>query len=87
MEVGWTHKRRNMSILETVGSGRELMVVLRRQQKVFLVHIVTANSLKNLAVTGNITDTRSRKKPKKNYLDQIIEVIGGEPAQQLLNMT
>ena len=50
-------------------------------------HIVRANGLENLMVTGRIADTGRRGKPSKKYLDQMKEVIGGVTTKQLLNMT
>ena len=87
LKVSWTQRRSNVSILETVGSRRELMAVVRRRQMTFFGHIVRANGLENLVVTGRIAGTRSRGRPRKKYLDQMKEVIGGVTTQQLLNMT
>ena len=84
--VGWTQKKSNASILETVGSGRELMAVVKRRQMAFLGHIIRANGLENLVVTGTIAGTRSRGRPRKKYFDQMKEVIGGITMQQLLNI-
>ena len=53
----------------------------------FFGHIVRANGLKILVVTGRIAGTRSRGRPRKKYLNQLKEVIGGVTTQQLLNMT
>ena len=50
LKVGFTHRRRNMSILETVGSQRELMAIARRRQMVVLGHIVRANGQKILVL-------------------------------------
>ena len=87
LEVGWTQRRSSVSILETVGSGRELMAAVRSWQMAFYGHVVRANGLENLVVTGRIAGTRSRGRPRKKYLDQMMEVIGGVTTQQLLNMT
>ena len=53
----------------------------------FFGHIVRASGLENLLVTGRIVGTRSRGRPRKKYLDQKKEVIGGVTTQQLLSMT
>ena len=53
----------------------------------FFGHIVRANGLENLVVTGRIAGTRSRERPRKKYLDQMNEKIGGVTTQQTLNMT
>ena len=76
-----------MSILETVGSGIELMAAVRRQQLAFFGLIARENGLENLVVTDRIADTRSRRRPRNKYLDQMEEVIGVVTTQQLLNMT
>ena len=71
MEVGWTQRRSNVNILETFGSRRELMAVVRRRQMTFLGHIMRAKGLKNLAVTGRLADTISRGRTMMNYLNQM----------------
>ena len=53
----------------------------------FFGHIVRANGLENLVVTGRVAGTRSRGRPRKKYLHQMKEMIGGVRMQQLLNMT
>ena len=52
--------------METVRSGRELMVAVRRRQMVFLGHIVRADGLENLAMTSRIAAARNRGKPRRN---------------------
>ena len=76
-----------MNILKTVGTGRELMAVVRRRQMAFFGHIMRANGLENLMEMGRTAGTRSRGIPRRKYLDQLKEVIGEVTTQQLLNMT
>ena len=76
-----------MDILEDIGSRRELVAVLRRRQMAFLGHIMRANGLENLAITGRISGNRGRGRPRKKYLDRMKEVIGGVTTQELLGMT
>ena len=87
LRVSWTQKRSNVSILESIGSRRELLAVVRKRQMAFLGHVVRADGLENLAVTGRIAGTRSRGRPRIKYLDRMKEYIGGITTHQLLNMT
>ena len=87
LRVSWTARRTNVDILETIGSRRELVAVLRRRQMAFLGHIMRANGLENLAITGRISGNRGRGRPRKKYLDRMKEVIGGVTTQELLGMT
>ena len=76
-----------MNILESIGgrTRRELLTVVRMRQIAFLGHVIKADGLEYL---GRIAGNRSRGRPRKKYLDQMKEVIGGGvTTQQLLNMT
>ena len=78
LRVSWTERRSNVNILETIGGRRELLAVVRRRQIAFLGHVMRADGIENLAVTGRIAGTRSRGRSRKKYLDRMKEVIGGE---------
>ena len=79
-------RRSNASILEAIGSGRELMAALRKRQMGFLGHVMREDGLENLAMTGRIAGSRGRGRPRKKYLDRMKELIGGVTTQQLLNV-
>ena len=87
MRVSWVQRRSNLSILEAIGTQRELLAVVRRRQMKFLGHIIRADGLENLAVTGRIAGSRSRGRPREKYLDKLREAIGGVTTQQLLGLT
>ena len=88
LKVSWTERRSNASILEAIGSRRELLATVRKRQMSFFGHVIREDGLENLAVTGRILGTRSRGRPRKKYVDVMREVIGGGiTTQQLLNMT
>ena len=88
LKVSWTERRSNVNILETIGSRRELLAVMRKRQMAFFGHVIRADGLENLAVTGRIAGSRSRGRPRKKYMDGMKEMIGGGvTTQQLLNMT
>ena len=87
MKVSWVERRSNESILEAIGSRRELIAVVRKRQMAFLGHIIRADGLENLAVTGRIAGSRGRGRPRKKYLDRMREAIGGLSTQKLLGMT
>ena len=63
------------------------MALVRKRQMKFLGHVIRADGLENLAVTGRIAGSRSRGRPRKKYLDKMKEAIGGATTQQLLHMT
>ena len=87
LKISWVQRRSNLSVLETIGGRRELMAVVRKRQMKFLGHIIRADGLENLAVTGRIAGSRSRGRPRKKYLDKMREAIGGVTTQQLLGLT
>ena len=86
LRVSWVERRSNASILEAIGSGRELMAALRKRQMGFLGHVIREDGLENLAMTGRIAGSRGRGRPRKKYLDRMKELIGGVTTQQLLNV-
>ena len=86
LRVSWVERRSNASILEAIGSGRELMAALRKRQMGFLGHVIREDGLENLAITGRIAGSRGRGRPRKKYLDRMKELIGGVTTRQLLNV-
>ena len=87
LRVSWTERRTNVNILEAIGSRRELVPLLRKRQMTFLGHIMRANGLENLAITGRISGSRGRGRPRKKYLDRLKELIGGVTTQEMLSLT
>ena len=77
LKVGWTERRSNENILETIGSEREMLKMVRKRQMTFLGHIMREDGLENLTLTGRIAGVRSRGRPRKKYLDRMKEMIGG----------
>ena len=69
--------RRNANILETIGSRRELLALMRKRQMTFFRHVIRADGLENFVVTGRIPRSRSRGRPRKKYVDVMKELIGG----------
>ena len=88
LRISWTERRSNTNILESIGSRRELLALVRKRQMSFFGHVMRAEGLENLAMTGRIAGSRSRGRPRKKYLDRMKEIIGGEiTTQQLLMAT
>ena len=87
LRVGWVERRSNVSILESIQERRELLAVVRKRQMTFLGHVMRADGLENLALTGRIAGRRSRGRPRKKYLDKMKEIIGGGITTQQLLMT
>ena len=78
MRVSWTERRSNIDVLEAIGGRRELLATVRKRQMAFLGHVIRADGLENLAITGRIAGSRSRGRPRVKYLDRMKEYIGGE---------
>ena len=87
LRVGWVERRSNVSILESIQERRELLAVVRKRQMTFLGHVMRADGLENLAMTGRIAGSRSRGRPRKKYLDKMKEIIGGGMTTQQLLIT
>ena len=88
LRISWTERRSNTNILESIGSRRELLALVRKRQMSFFGHVMRAEGLENLAMTGRIAGSRSRGRPRKKYLDRMKEIIGGGiTTQQLLMAT
>ena len=88
LKVGWMERRSNANILEMIGGGREMLSEVRKRQMSFLGHVIREDGLENLTVTGRISGTRSRGRPRKKYLDRMREMIGeGITTHQLLQST
>ena len=87
MRVSWTERRSNVNVLETIGGGRELLATVRKRQMAFLGHVIRADGLENLAITGRIAGSRSRGRPRMKYLDRMREYVGGGMTTQQLLVT
>ena len=87
LRVGRVERRSNASILESIRGRRELLAVVRKRQMTFLGHVMRADGLENLAMTGRIAGSRSRGRPRKKYLDKMKEIIGGGITTPQLLMT
>ena len=64
MKVGWTQRKSNVSILETIGGGRELMAVVNRRQMAFMGHMMRVNCAESLGVMSRRAGTGSGGKPR-----------------------
>ena len=76
LKVSWTERRSNENILTIIGGRRELLAMMRKRQITFFGHVMRADVLENLAVTGRIAGSRGRGRPRKKYMDMLKEVIG-----------
>ena len=86
LRVRRTERRSNANIMEAIGSRRELSAVFRKRQMAFLGHVMRADDLENLTMTGSIAGSRLRDRPRKKYLDRVKELIGEVTSQQILNV-
>ena len=86
LRVRWTKWRGIANVLKAIRSRRELLAVLRKRQMAFLGHVIRADGLEILSMTGRISGSRGRGRHRKKYLDRVKELIGGVTTQQILNM-
>ena len=78
LKVSWTERRSNENILTIIGGRRELLAMMRKRQITFFGHVMRADVLENLAVTGRIAGSRGRGRPRKKYMDVMREMIGAK---------
>ena len=88
MRISWTERRTNESVLQEIGKPRELLKTIRKRQLSFLGHALRREALENLSITGRISGSRGRGRPRIKYMDGIKKVIpGGLSAGEVLQMT
>ena len=63
--------------MKITGGRRKLLSIVWKRQIAFSGHVMRADGLENLGITGRIAGIRSRGRPRKKYLDRMTETIGG----------
>ena len=61
-------KRRNLGLLDTIGSVKELLTVIRNRQMEFLGNVIRADGLENFAMICQIAESRGREIPREENL-------------------
>ena len=69
LEVGWTQRGSNVNILDTFGSRRELMAVVRRRQITFMGHMMRAKG--RLAEPNEVRIWWSNKAADSEYDERL----------------
>ena len=88
LRISWTERRTNDSVLEEIRKPRELMKIIRTRQLNFLGHVMRREAMENISLTGRISGSRGRGRPRTKYMDGIKQVIpGGLSAGEILQMT
>ena len=70
LKVSWTQRITNEEILNRVGNPVRLLDVIRGRQLKFLGHVLRADGVEKLALTGKIEEKRDRGRQRTKYLDQ-----------------
>ena len=70
LKVSWTKRVTNTEILRRVGNPDRLLDVIRSRQLKFLGHVLRADGVEKLSLTGKIEGKRDRGRQRTKYLDQ-----------------
>ena len=76
MKIPWTDKVRNEEVLKRAGTGRKLILEIRKKEMRFLGHLMRKDGLENLALTGKIEGKRSRGRKWSLWMANLNEWIG-----------
>ena len=87
LRISWTEHATNVSVLQRVGAGLEMMRSIRQRQLRFLGHVMRDGKLENLCITGRMEGRRGRGRPRLKYMDTLARAVGsGLRAVELLQM-
>ena len=76
LRISWTEHATNESVLQRVGTRREMMRSIRQRQMRFLGHIIRDGNLENVCATGRIEGRRGRGRPRLKYMDTLARAVG-----------
>ena len=71
-KISWTDKMRNEEVLERVGTGRQLIEVLRYRKKTWIGHVLRGDGLMKEVLEGRMEGKRTRGRPRLGMLDDLI---------------
>ena len=78
LRISWTDRISNRRVLELAGVHRELLGTVKRRQLQFLGHIVRAEEVENLILTGKIEGKRSRGRQRYSYMNNVKRWLGAQ---------
>ena len=70
--VKWTDKIKNAVVLERVGEGRMMLVLIRKRKRNWLGHSLRRNCLLKDAVEGMVNEKKVRTRRRYQMLDNIM---------------
>ena len=76
--MSWTEHRTNESILEETGYRRELLATIKKRKMTYLGHIMRkdGDNLEKMIIQAAVPGKRGRGRPRKSWLDDVIEWTG-----------
>ena len=78
LRVAWTERVTNVEVLRRMGTKREIFTQIRKRQLKFVGHVVRAEQLESVCLTGRIEGRRGRGRPRQVYMDGICTAMGDE---------
>ena len=77
LKVSWTELVTNEHILERMNTTRELIKQIKQKQLRFVGHIMREKGMESVCLTGFGNKKRPRGRPRKTYLDGLVNAVGG----------
>src|SRR5687768_11966240 len=77
LQIPWTAHRTNESILQETGYRKELLGTIKKRKLTYLGHIMRkqGENLEKTVIQGSVPGKRSRGRPRKTWIADIIEWI------------
>ena len=76
LKIPWTAKRTNVEVMEEAGLTRSLVNRIRKQQAMFVGHILRRKGLEHLVITGKMEGRRGRVRPREQMIDSLAASMG-----------
>ena len=86
LKIKWTDKVTNEEVSKRAGTERWMMNAIAKRQASFFGHIIRKQGLENRAMTGKTLGRKSRRRQRRQYLDQIKEWTGIQQTEALLRV-
>jgi len=76
LRIPWTAKKSNAFVKEQVQPNLSLEQMILKQKLTYFGHIMRGDGLEKAVITGMSEGARRKGRPKKRWLDEIVEVTG-----------
>ena len=84
LRIPWTARTTNQDVVQTTGTKRELITVIRKRQLGFLGHVLRRNGIENSCLLGKINGKIARGKQRHKYMDCIKEAANIQTTVEVL---